>query len=226
MRLPALALFVLCALAPRLAAQAPAPCEIRGHLTVPDVHVVGAHGTSVVTIEDRDVRVTPLGHGFFALRTHGGTRIEGRTQSPVPIALAAEHTYENVARIAAGTRVEEIVPRGGAFTASFAVHEGVSLRRVVVQCRELAATEPTDAALDSVAIPRGPAWHARVWRLRVHSAARDDAAYVLAELTPDARARVAWIERERREGWARVEAALAHAHVAGWVHDTDLALPR
>lgn len=216
--------------APSLAAQdagvAP-PCEIHGHVTIEDVHVIPVHGSMhVETITDRDVRVTPLGRGRFAVRTHrGAPRIEGRTESAIPFALAAERTFEGVARIAAGTGVERLEPAGDVLSGDLPVHEGVRLVSLALTCRDLAATEPTDAALDAMPPPRGPTWRARIARLRVRALPSDDAVPVNVLTTPEARARVAWIERERRPGWARVEASLAHARVAGWVRDTELTLP-
>ncbi len=228
MRITALALLVVAALAPALGAQeAPRPCEIRGHLSVPDVHVVPARGSiRVVTIEDRDVRVTPLGRGRFAVRTHGGgARVEGHTQAAIPIALAAETMLAGVARVAGGTPVDGIEPHGEALRGSLPIDDGVSLERVTLRCRELAAAAPTAAARDAVPVTRGPVWHARIVGLRVRAAPTDEAIPVMVVTTPEARAQIAWIERERQPAWVRVEAALAHASVAGWVRDTELTLP-
>jgi hypothetical protein len=223
-------LFVLlAALAPALAQEAGTPpqCEVRGHLSIAAVHVrrVGA-APAVRDIEDRDVRVTPLGHGWFQVRTHGaGARIEGRTESPVPIALAADTTFAGIATVARGTRVDDIEPRADAFVGALAVDDGASLEDVVLTCRDVVATEPTDSALDTVTSPHGPAWRARVSRLRIRAASGDETRPLVVALTPEARRRIAWIEQERNASWARVEARVAHARLTGWVRDTDLMIP-
>lgn len=229
MRFVALALLLAAAFVPRLFAQdAPAAsCEIAGHLSIADVHVVRAPGVlSLVAIDERDVRVTPLGGGQFRVRTADeGTAIEGRTESALPLVLALDHTFGGVATVPAGTRVEGVTPRGARLRVDVPVHEGVTLANVELGCPDLAARTSTDAALDVVDVSHGPSWHARVPSVRVRSTPGEGAAIVAVRLAPDARTTVTWTERERRAGWVRTELRLAHAHVLGWVRDTDLAPP-
>jgi len=229
-RVLALAVWIFAALAPSLAAQdagVSPSCEIRGHLSIAALHVVGPRGVvSVMSIDDRDVRVTPLGRGFFRVRTHGpGSRIDGRTEEPVPLSLARETTFSGIATVAAGTGVDEIEPHADAFVGTLSVHDGVLLRNVPLTCPELSATLGTDARLDSVYTPRGPVWRARVWRFRLRPSPDDESPPILIELTPQARAAIAWIEGNRHESWVEVRAALAHARLVGWARDTDLTLP-
>jgi hypothetical protein len=186
---------------------------------------VGA-APAVRAIEDRDVRVTPLGHGWFQVRTHGaGGRIEGRTESPVPITLAADTTFADIATVARGTRVDGIEPRAEGFVGALAVDEGVSIQNAALACRDLSATAPTDSALDTVTTPHGPAWRARIYRLRIRASSGDGTRPLVVELGPEARRHIAWVEQARNEGWVRVEAMLPHARIVGWVRDTDLTIP-
>ncbi len=226
----ALALVLCALLAPALAAQdagAPPVCEIRGHLSISDLHVIRPPGVMTVrSFEDRDVRVTPLGGGRFRVRTHGeGARIDGSTDQPVPIVLGAEHTFLGVATVAAGTAVDAIERVGDAFRGALVIHEGVTIQRAPITCIDLRAQPPTDGALESRPIARGPIWRARVWRFRLRAIAEDDSPPLLLELTPEARAAISWTENRRVAGWVEVRARLAHAFLDGWARDTDLTLP-
>lgn len=226
---PVLVLLLVVAFAPAITAQdaGVAPCEIRGHLTIADVHVVSEGGVlSVVTIDDRDVWLTPIRRDLFQVRTEGeGAAIAGRAERAIPLSLAAERTFGDVVTVPAGTRVDELDPQHGTLRARVPIHEGVSLHRVTLECRDLVASEPVDAALDSASLLRGPSWRARVSRLRMHRAPSDELSPITLALEAASRTRVAWTERERREGWVRVQALLAHARVDGWVRDTDLQHP-
>jgi hypothetical protein len=188
------------------------------------VHVTSTPGrVTARAIEDRDVRVTPIAAGQFRIRTHGGTgRIDGRTEGPIPFALAAERTLGGVAIVASGTRVDAVEPYRGMLRGNVAIDADATILRVSLTCPDLVASAPTDAALDTVPLVRGPTWHARVSRFRLRSAPNDDTTPVTIELGGDARHRIRWIERERREGWARIETVLAHARLSGWARDTDL----
>jgi hypothetical protein len=214
--------------APRLIAQDDAGtpvCEIHGHLTIPRVHVFRSDGHATLeTITDRDVRLTPLRRDAFRVHTADeGDAIAGSVEATLPFALAAEQTFGGVVTVAAGTRIESLEPvRGGGLRGDLPLRDGVTLSRVSLACADVVATETASAATESFAIPRGPTWHSRVARLRLRPAADDDSPAVALAIGEPARAQLVFVERQRREGWVRVEVGLVRARISAWVRDTDL----
>jgi len=218
------ALAVIFVMAARARAQdVPPICEIRGRATLAHVHVTPGRSTEDVRIDDRQVAITPLAHGLFHVRTlDEGRAIDGTSSDAIEIVIA-RRVVVGPASIAAGARVADVVIDAAGARGDVTMDAGVRLSRVSLACDALTIGASAPSAETHGEAPHGPIWMARASRLDVRTRPEPDG--VRVELRFDDRRASRFFEQERVRGWARIEAHFASGVIAGWVRDTDLALP-
>lgn len=215
----------LCAAASGMAQDAGAPpaCEIRARVTLSAVHAdTPSSPIHLARLEDRAVALAPLAHGLWHVRTLEGDPIEGTTSETVELVLT-RRLVVGPASFLAGVRVERLRPVGDALEGELVLASGTRATRVRLACADLGTRDAitTPDLLGTGEASAGPRWQLRTSRLFVRTRPEHGAERVDLRLTD--RAGLSWIERERREGWVRVEGRFSDAVVAGWIVDTDLA---
>jgi hypothetical protein len=198
-------------------------CEIRGRATLAHVHVTPGRSVEDVRVDARQIALTPLAHGLFHVRTlDEGRAIDGTTSDAIVI-VTARRLVIGAASIAPGTRIDDVVIDGAQVQGDARLDDGVTLAHLALTCDALTIgpTEPTAEAHGDP--PHGPSWVSRVPRLGVRTRPEPDGERV--ELRLADRSAVRLIEQARVHGWVRIEAHFAGGVLAGWVRDTDLALP-
>ncbi|MFO0681966.1 MAG: hypothetical protein U0234_07945 [Sandaracinus sp.] len=204
---------------------APAGCEIRGRVTLAALHEAGPTTPLRVTrLEDRAVALVPRAHGVWYVRALDGEPVEGTTSEPIELVLT-RRLVVGPASFLAGVRVERLRPVGGALEGELVLADGARATRVHLGCDDL-GTRTRDAMSTAEGLGTGqpspgPRWQVRTSRLFVRTRPETGAERVDLRLAD--RTTITWIERERREGWVRVEGRFRDAVVAGWIVDTDLA---
>lgn len=202
---------------------APAGCEIRGRVTLAALHEAGRSTPIRLTrLEDRAVALVPLAHGVWHVRALDGEPVEGTTSEPIELVLT-RRLVVGPASFLAGVRVERLRPVGGALEGELVLADGARATRVHLACDDLGTRDAMSTAdgLGTGQPSPGPRWHVRTSRLFVRTRPETGAERVDLRLAD--RTTLTWIERERREGWVRVEGRFSDAVVAGWIVDTDLA---
>ncbi len=214
---------VLSALPVRASAQPPA-CEWTGSPTLTALRVESFEPgrISVVPLTGRRAAVSLIATGLFQVHTlDEGTAIAGTTREPIAIVVSGVQSFSGVATVASGARVEELTSRPTGLRGAIAIAEGVRLERVTFTCEVLGlASEVAAQPRMGPAVP-GPRWLARTRLLRMRARPELDAPRVTLSLVD--RGAHPFVERERHEGWVRVEARFASASLSGWVADSDLA---
>jgi hypothetical protein len=211
------------ALATPAAAQPPA-CEWTGHPTLTSLRVESPSPgrISIVPLAGRRATVSLIAIDLFLVRTlDDAAPVAGTTRERIAIAVSGVQTFSGVATVASGALVEELTPRRAGLRGNIAIADGVHLERVTLPCAQLGLASDV-SALPIVGPPApGPRWHTRARLLRMRARPEVDAPRLGVSIVD--RARHAFIERDRRDGWVRVEALFPGASLSGWVPDSDLA---
>lgn len=219
--LPLVAIVVV--LTSPVSAQAPV-CEWIGQPTLSAlrVEVLAPGRMSIVPLAGRRAVVSILGRGAFAVRTHDDDdAIAGTTREPIAIVVSGMQTFAGVATVASGTLVHDLTPRRAGLRGRIEIAEGVRLERVALSCETLGLQSEVSAAPMLTPTPPGPRWLARTRILRMRARPELGAPRVTVSLAD--RALHPFVERERIEGWVRVEAVFLHAALSGWVPDSEIA---
>jgi hypothetical protein len=219
--------FVLACLAGAMPARAQAPvCEWTGQVALTQLRVQSPPPTriSIVALTGRRAVVSLLSIGLFHVHTvDDAAPIVGTTREPIALAISGVQTFAGIATIASGAVVEGLTPRRAGLRGSIALTDGVRLERVALSCAHLGLASEIASVPIVGPLATGPHWLARARTLRLRVRPEAEAPRLL--LTIDDRSRHVFVERDRREGWVRVEALFPQASLSGWVPDTDLARP-
>ncbi len=201
----------------------PAGCEIRGRVTLAAVHADGPSSrTRLTRLDDRAVGLVPLAHGLWRVTATDGEPFTGTTSEPIELVLV-RRLVVGPASFVAGVRVERLRPVADALEGELALADGARVTRVPLHCDDVGTVDAVGApdALGTGTPAPGPRWHVRTSRLFVRTRPEHGAARIDLRLAD--RTELSWVERERREGWVRVEGRFRDAVVSGWIVDTDLA---
>jgi hypothetical protein len=220
-RVPA-SLFVVLVLASPVAAQAPL-CEWTGQPTLTSLRVetTSPVGISLVPLRGRRAVVSLVSIGVFHVQTlDDGAPIVGTTREPIALVVSGMQTFDGIATVASGASVEALRPRRPGLRGDITIDDGVRLERMTIPCAALGLASEVSAVPILGPVAPGPRWLARAHLFRLRSRPEPEAPRIVVRM--DDRSLHPFVERDRRDGWVRVEAIFPHASLSGWVLDTDL----
>ena len=202
-------------------AQSPA-CEWIGSPVLTALRVQASPSRlALVPFSRRRAAVSLVSIGVFSVRTvDDGAPILGATRERIAIVVSGVQTFSGVATVSSGAPIEDLTPRRGGLFGTIVIGDGARLERVALPCAQLGLASEVSSMARVGAVAAGPRWLSRLALLRVRARPEQEAPRALLRL--DDRAAQLFVERERRDGWVRIEGQFARATLGGWVPDSDL----